>query len=154
MLRSLELKIPPVVVSAAVAAVMLGAARLVPSGGFRWPFASVVAIGLVAAGIAVAVAGVVSFRRAKTTVNPLQPAGASSLVATGIYRRSRNPMYLGMLLVLLGLGVALGNALSLALALLFVPLMNWLQIGPEEKILAALFGAEYLAYRTQVRRWL
>lgn len=153
-MRFLELKIPPVALGLLVAATMWGAARLAPCCEFQLPARAALAIGLMLAGAGISVAGVVSFRRAKTTVNPLAPANASSLVVTGIYRRTRNPMYLGMLLVLLGAGVMLGNALSLVLAIAFVPLMNRLQIGPEEKILAGLFGADFAAYRARVPRWL
>lgn len=153
-MRFLELKIPPVALALSMAALMWVAARLAPGCGFEIPATPALAAALMVAGVGVAVAGVVSFRRAKTTVNPLAPATASSLVVTGIYRRTRNPMYLGILLTLLGAGVWLGNALSLAVAAAFVPLMNRLQIGPEEKALAALFGAEFAAYRGRVRRWL
>lgn len=105
------------------------------------------------AGAAVALAGVAAFRRAKTTVNPLTP-GASALVTTGIYGWTRNPMYLGMLLVLLGVGVGLGNFLSVAMAAGFIPLINQLQIRPEERFLTERFGADFDAYRSRVRRWL
>jgi protein-S-isoprenylcysteine O-methyltransferase Ste14 len=98
--------------------------------------------------------GVVSFRRAGTTVNPLQPEATSALVVSGIYRRTRNPMYLGMLLVLLGWAVLLAHALGFALAAAFVPLMNRLQIGPEERTLTATFGPAFAAYQSAVRRWL
>lgn len=153
-MRFLELKIPPVVLGLFVAAMMWGAARHAPCCKFQLPAKTALAIGLMLAGAGISVAGVVSFRRAKTTINPLAPATASSLVVTGIYRRTRNPMYLGMLLVLLGSGVLLGNALSLVLSIAFVPLMNRLQIGPEEEVLAGLFGADFAAYRSRVRRWL
>jgi protein-S-isoprenylcysteine O-methyltransferase Ste14 len=63
-------------------------------------------------------------------------------------------MYLGMLLVLLGWGLFLGNALGLGLAMLFIPLMNRLQIGPEERILTNLFGRQFTTYQSTVRRWL
>lgn len=133
---------------------MWGAARLVPALGFELPAGWIIAASLAVAGLVIAILGVVSFRRAGTTVNPLQPTATSSLVISGIYRWTRNPMYLGMLLVLLGWGVFLANALAILLAAAFVSLMNRLQIGPEEKILAARFGAEFAAYQSTVRRWL
>jgi protein-S-isoprenylcysteine O-methyltransferase Ste14 len=152
--RALELKIPPVVIVLLLGAVMFAAARLAPAFGFALPADRVIATGVAAAGMLIAILGVISFRRAGTTVNPLQPAAASRLVVSGIYRRTRNPMYLGMLLVLLGWGVFLGNGLAFIPAAAFIPLMNRLQIGPEERILAATFGPAFTAYQSAVRRWL
>ena len=153
-MRALELKIPPVVIVLLLAAAMFATARLAPAFGFHLPANRIIATGLAVSGVIVALLGVASFRRAGTTVNPLQPAAASQLVVSGIYRRTRNPMYLGMLLVLLGWGVGLANALALLPAAAFIPLMNRLQIGPEERILAATFGPAFTAYQSAVRRWL
>lgn len=135
-------------------AAMWGVARFVPATGFSMPGASFVAAAVTLLGAAIAVAGVVSFRRARTTVNPMRPVAASSLVVAGIYRRTRNPMYVGMLLALLGWAVFLGNALALVVAFVFVPLMNRLQIAPEERALALRFGPAFEDYRRSVRRWL
>ena len=153
-MRALELKIPPVVIVLLLAAAMFATARLAPAFGFHLPANRIIATGLAVSGVIVALLGVASFRRAGTTVNPLQPAAASQLVVSGIYRRTRNPMYLGMLLVLLGWGVFLGNGLAFIPAAAFIPLMNRLQIGPEERILAATFGPAFTAYQSAVRRWL
>jgi protein-S-isoprenylcysteine O-methyltransferase Ste14 len=129
-------------------------ARLVPGGSFSVPGSLGIAVSFALAGLAVAVAGVVSFRRARTTVNPMRPETASHLVMSGIYRRTRNPMYLGMLLVLVGWALFLANALAFVFPIAFVLLMNRLQIVPEEAALAARFGAEFADYRAEVRRWL
>lgn len=153
-MRALELKIPPVVIVLLLGTLMFAAARLAPAFGFALPANHVIATGVMAAGMLSAILGVVSFRRAGTTVNPLQPAAASRLVVSGIYRRTRNPMYLGMLLVLLGWGMFLTNALAFLAAAAFIPLMNRLQIGPEERILAATFGPAFTVYQSTVRRWL
>lgn len=153
-MRALELKIPPVGQFLAAAALMWLLAALVPAAGFvfigQLLAASVV---LLAAGL-VGLAGVRAFARAETTVNPLRPEGASRLVAHGIYRRSRNPMYLALLLALAAWGLLLGNAVALLVLPVFVLLMNRLQIRPEERALEALFGADFVAYRQQVPRWL
>jgi len=153
-MRALELKIPPVVTVLFFGALMFTIARLVPVFGFALPARWIIAAALALAGMIAASLGVVSFRRVRTTVNPMRPENASHLVISGINRRTRNPMYLGMLLVLLGWGVFLSNALALVLALVFIPLMNSIQIGPEERILAEHFGAKFEAYRSTVRRWL
>lgn len=153
-MRTLELKIPPVAVGLVVGAAMWAAAYLGAVFTFALPASRHIAAALAMAGVVIAILGVAAFRRARTTVNPLQPANVSSLVVSGIYRRTRNPMYLGILLVLLGWGVLLANALAILFAASFIPLMNRLQIRPEEKILAARFGTAFTDYQSAVRRWI
>lgn len=109
---------------------------------------------LAVAGGVVAGLGVVSFRRAQTTVNPLTPQAASSLVTTGIYRVSRNPMYLGMLLLLAAFAVFLANAAALIILPVFILYMNRFQITPEERALSSMFGPDFTAYTERVRRWM
>jgi protein-S-isoprenylcysteine O-methyltransferase Ste14 len=99
-------------------------------------------------------AGVVGFRRAKTTVNPMHPDSTSSLVVSGIYGYTRNPMYLGFLLILLAWAAALSNVLTLLSLPAFVLYMNYFQILPEERVLASRFPRDYTEYRARVRRWL
>lgn len=151
---TLELKVPPLAVMLCVGAAMWLAAAAAPSLTLALPFAEVAAAGLALAGLAVALAGVLSFRRARTTVNPLKPGSASALVTSGIYRFTRNPMYLGFALVLLAWAVFLGNALALVLLPGFVLYIDRFQIEPEERVLSALFGTAFGAYAKQVRRWL
>jgi protein-S-isoprenylcysteine O-methyltransferase Ste14 len=153
-MRLPELKIPPVAVVLLLGTAMWAAARFAPALRFDLPAARIVAAGLAAVGTIVAALGVASFRRARTTVNPLRPDAAASLVITGIYRRTRNPMYLGMLLVLLGWGLSLHSIPALVISAAFVPLMNRLQIIPEERALAARFGHAFTDYQAKVRRWL
>ena len=150
----LELKIPPAVVTLIVALGMWGASLTVPS--FHLPVTVRVSAGSIlgAVGLSVIVAGGISFRRARTTVNPTRPGSASSLVISGVYRITRNPMYLGMLFILFGWAAFLSNALSLAFVASFVAYINRFQIDPEERALLALFGAEYASYQARVRRWL
>lgn len=94
------------------------------------------------------------FRKAKTTVHPTNPHNASSVVSSGVYRVSRNPMYLGLLLLLMCEGLVLGNV-SMILGLWgFVAYMNRFQIIPEERALEVRFGEEYLGYKIRVRRWI
>jgi protein-S-isoprenylcysteine O-methyltransferase Ste14 len=112
------------------------------------------AAALASAGLLIDLISVAAFIRARTTVNPLAPERASALVVKGLYRFSRNPMYLGMLLILLGWAVWLAQPLTLAGPALFVILIERLQILPEERALEATFGAEYQAYKKRVRRWI
>lgn len=151
---TLELRIPPVAVVLLAAALMWLLATAV--AGLRAPLPGRlgIAIALASAGFGVALAGVTAFRRAHTTVNPMTPDASSSVVTTGIYRHTRNPMYLGMLLVLLAWCVALGNAAALAGPVAFILYMDRFQIAPEERALQAKFGDPYAAYLRQVRRWL
>jgi len=109
---------------------------------------------LLAAGVAVALGGVVSFRRARTTVNPLKPETTAALVVSGVYSFTRHPMYLGMVSVLLAWAVFLASPWSLAGPVLFALYITRFQIVPEERVLSGLFGESFAAYTRQVRRWL
>jgi protein-S-isoprenylcysteine O-methyltransferase Ste14 len=113
-----------------------------------------VALALGVIGQSISISGIVSFRRAKTTINPHKPSAASSLVTSGVYRYTRNPMYLGLSVTLTGWAVFLSNPLALLAVPLFVLYINRFQINPEERVLSLLFGAEYAAYKEKVRRWL
>ena len=98
--------------------------------------------------------GVFTFRRKRTTVDPMNPKKATSLVDNGIYSFTRNPMYLGLAFILLAFGIRLGNPLSLFGLIGFLLYMTSFQIKPEESALEELFGEEYSKYKTRVRRWL
>ncbi len=84
----------------------------------------------------------------------MKPEAASSLVSTGIYRLSRNPMYVGLVFLLLALLVYLASALSIIGVLVFVLYINAFQIKPEERALMRKFGADFAEYKSRVRRWL
>lgn len=150
----LEHRVPPPIVAVCTAALMLAAAWLLPALTFDVPFATLAAAAAGSAGVAVALAGVLQFLRARTTVNPLQPSAASALVIRGVYKWTRNPMYLGMALVLLGWAIYLSSLAALAVLPLFVAYLNRFQIGPEERALETRFGADFARYRDAVRRWL
>lgn len=153
-MRALELKIPPPVVALFVAAAMWGISLVTPSvevtAGVR--VAAAVAIALV--GVGISIAGSLAFRRAKTSVNPLRPETTTSLVTSGVYRFTRNPMYLGIALVLLGWAVFLSSAVALLGPLVFILYIRDFQIVPEERVLTGIFGATYSEYQAKVRRWL
>ena len=127
--------------------------RLIPP--FEFPRVRLsVALAFACIGLALDLAGLISFMQARTAVNPLKPDRASSLVSTGIYCVTRNPMYLGLLLMLFGWATFLANGLAYLVALLFVPYINRFQIGPEERVLVEKFGAGFCDYKTRVRRWI
>ncbi len=152
-MRHLELKIPPVVLVLLTGAAMAWVANL--AGTARWAFAGPRPLAglFVAAGAFVAALGVVKFRRRNTTVDPRKPAAAGVLVTSGIYRWTRNPMYLGLLALLVGWGVVLANAVAFLVVAGFAGYLTRLQIVPEERALAERFPAEFAAYRARVRRW-
>lgn len=149
----LELKVPPLALVTLAAAGMWSASIFAPSFSWQLPFRHIAAIFFLFAGSLVAVLGVVAFRRARTTVNPTRPQSTSTLVNSGIYRVSRNPMYLGFVLALVSVAFLLSNALSLVFIPGFVLYMNCFQIEPEERALSAIFGPEFTAYKESVRRW-
>jgi len=144
-MKALELRVPPLIVVPVTALAMWVVAQIVPS--LAWPSNARLAG-------AIALGAVREFRRAKTTVNPMKPAEASSVVRSGIYRYTRNPMYLGLLLLLAGWAVWLANVGAFVLLPVFVAYMSRFQIRPEERALAANFGSDFDAYRREVRRWL
>jgi protein-S-isoprenylcysteine O-methyltransferase Ste14 len=153
-MRSLELRIPPMLVATIAGALIWLTDRYAPVLRFDFPMRNEAAIAVALAGFAIAIAGVVSFRRARTTVNPLRPDAASTLVIAGIYRVTRNPMYLGVLGILLGWAVYLGGVTALVWPPIFVAYIDRFQIAPEEVALGARFGAQFEIYRSQVRRWI
>lgn len=93
------------------------------------------------------------FVKQRTTVNPMKPKNTSDIVTSGLYRISRNPMYLGLLTILCGFAIWLGSATPFLALPVFYWLITNLQIKPEETILEATFGQQYLAYKSRVRRW-
>lgn len=129
-------------------------ARELPQYRIPAPGATEAAILLACLGAAIDLAGLAAFRAARTTINPLRPEKASSLVRSGIYRYTRNPMYLGMLVLLLAWSAYLAHPAAFAMLPLFVLYLNRFQIAPEERALAKRFGAEFDDYRRRVRRWL
>jgi len=153
-MKALENRIPPPLVAVLVAAAMWGLARVTQGLAFEDGARLVVAALMLVAGAAVCLAGVLYFRLAKTTVNPLKPETASALVTGGIYQVSRNPMYLGFAFMLAAWAVYLGSAWALLGVPVFVLYMNRFQIRPEERALVKVFGEEFTQYQARVRRWI
>jgi protein-S-isoprenylcysteine O-methyltransferase Ste14 len=146
--------VPPPVVAAVVAAFMWGIASVAPRLRMPTTLRLVVCAALFFVGLVFSVAGVVSFRLARTTINPKKPEAASSLVSSGIYRITRNPMYVGASFGLTAWAVFLSSIWALLGLLAFVLYIGRFQIAAEERALSKLFGNEYTAYQARVRRWL
>ena len=153
-MNSLELKIPPVVVFLLFAAAMWVIPFQIPMIDFFFSFRLPCSLILIIAGGVLAVAGIFAFHKGQTTLNPIKPEAASIIVTYGVYRFSRNPMYVGLLFVLTAWAVWLYNFLAFLFLPAFVLYMNGFQILPEERALQAKFGSEFNAYMMSVRRWL
>jgi protein-S-isoprenylcysteine O-methyltransferase Ste14 len=147
-------RVPPPVVMLLAATLMWALDRWLPLA--RWIAPPWKWLGLIPAalGVVLAAAAIVRFRSAQTTVNPMDPGKASQLVTGGVFRFSRNPMYLGLTLLLTGWAIWLGSAGPWLIPPLFVVMITWVQIIPEEQALDRLFGSRYLAYRSSVSRWI
>jgi protein-S-isoprenylcysteine O-methyltransferase Ste14 len=150
----MELRIPPVLLTMITAALMWLVAKITSPAPLTDHLKIIVTALFATTAAVIGIAGVVAFRKANTTVNPLNPNDCSSLVETGVFRLSRNPMYLALLTALTGWGLFLGSPWTLVLAVLFVLYMNRYQIRPEEQALEAAFGEKFLQYKRRVRRWI
>jgi protein-S-isoprenylcysteine O-methyltransferase Ste14 len=153
-MRFLELRVPPPLVMLTAGALMWLAARATPGLSVQYPARWVVLIAFAALGMGIAFTGIVQFQRAKTTIHPMNPGETSALVTSGIYARTRNPMYLGLALVLCGWAAFLGNLVAVAGIPVFMLYIARFQIAPEERVLAEKFRTEFAAYRARVGRWI
>lgn len=133
---------------------MWGLSESLPGLAFDFPGRRWAAAILIAAGLAIGIAAFLQFRRAHTTINPMTPDRTSMLLTAGLYRVSRNPIYVGDVVILVGCALLFANALALAAAALFVPCVDRFQIRPEERALRERFGEPYETYCREVRRWL
>jgi len=150
----LELKIPPPAVALIFGVLMWLASKTVTPVELPLFVRVSVAVVIACAGLVFGVGGMRSFVRAKTTMNPVKPSATSSLVTVGVFRVTRNPMYLSLLLYLLAWSVYLSSWLAVLFLPVFVVYITQFQVKPEERTLSSLFGAEYIAYKERVRRWL
>jgi protein-S-isoprenylcysteine O-methyltransferase Ste14 len=151
---ALELKIPPPAVTVLVAVMMWGISSVAPPLEVPDLVRVVGAVLFVLTGACISLAGVIVFRREKTTINPMKPETTSALITLGIYRYSRNPMYVGLLCLLVAWAIFLSSAWAMIGPATFVLYINRFQIEPEERVLATMFGAAYSGYESAVRRWL
>ena len=150
----LELRIPPPLVGALLAGAMWWAAPLGVYTPLPAPLRITLVVLLALIGIGFDLAGIAAFRAGRTTVNPLKPERTSALMTGGVYRITRNPMYVGMAFLLSAWAVQLGAFAPCLGPVLFVLYITRFQIMPEERVLARKFGQAYADYRVQTRRWL
>ncbi len=153
-MNKLSLKIPPIavfiitVLGIVIMGLLLGDSHL--SVSVRWGWLII----FIAIGVSIAVLGVKQFRKAQTSFSPTNPNKASTIVSSGIFAYTRNPMYLGMACVLVGFIGWFGHWWLMIWAVGFVAYLTQFQIKPEEQVLTEKFGSEYLVYLKRVRRWL
>jgi len=153
-MKALETKIPPPVIALAFATLIWWMASYLPKIDIEYMPKMVIVSVLVAIGAIFDLSGLITFLRAKTTVNPMKPHASSALVKTGIYKITRNPMYVGLVFVLSGWCIYLNSPAALIGVAGFILYIHALQILPEERMLITLFGEEYIEYQSRVRRWL
>jgi protein-S-isoprenylcysteine O-methyltransferase Ste14 len=150
----LETKVPPPLVALLTAIGMWALRKQLPTPDTAPMGDGRIAAAIAVIGVAIVASGAIAFRRAHTTTNPVHPDKASSLVRSGIYRVTRNPMYLGVTIVLTAWAFALGSALTMLGPILFVAYVSVFQIAPEERVLIGIFGDDYREYTRRVRRWI
>jgi protein-S-isoprenylcysteine O-methyltransferase Ste14 len=143
--------LPPVILGVAlglgVLSSMLASVRMLPTEA-----ALVIGLIAVAGSFLVVYLGIRELMCARTALDVRKPTTA--IVTTGVFGFSRNPIYLAMMLLYVGVSFLLNSALALLLAVPFGCALFWSAIKPEEQYLAAKFGDTYHAYRSRVRRWL
>ena len=152
MLGQLQNRVPPPIVLGLVAVVMWGLSQFWGGQGQAWALWP--ALALIGLAFALMFPALRAFAVARTTINPVRVTTATALVTGGVYRFSRNPMYLAMALILCAWALWLGSWLVWLGPLVFALWIDRMQIAPEEQALHGLFPAEFAAYRARVRRWI
>ena len=151
---NLELKIPPPIIALVCAALMWILGRSFTGLDFNFLNRKLVSALLLLVGLSIDIFALFKFRQKQTTINPMKPDMSTELVITGIYKHSRNPMYLGLVFILCSWVMFLGNAASIILLPAFVLYITKFQISPEEKIMQEKFSESFSEYKQKVRRWI
>ena len=147
-----KLKIPPpILVIILITSIYFSSDKL---DSISIPYRTLFSIVILSIGILVIINPVVKFIKSKTTVNPVEFKNVEKLVTSGIYKYSRNPMYLGMIMIIISTAVYYLNFFSLLTPFIFYFWINRFQIKREEVFLEEKFGQEYLSYKTKTRRWI
>ncbi|MEO0909232.1 MAG: isoprenylcysteine carboxylmethyltransferase family protein [Pseudomonadota bacterium] len=150
----MNLKVPPPLQALICIGLIWLIARTLPEFSFSFPGQTIAAVFVAAIGVAIDVISLNFFMRAKTTVSPISPEKTTSLVTDGVYKYTRNPMYLGLTFILSGFAIWQGNLFGFVGVILFVGYVTRFQIIPEETILREKFGQEYEDYCSRTGRWL
>jgi protein-S-isoprenylcysteine O-methyltransferase Ste14 len=152
--RVFDARLPPPLLLMLLAAAMWAIDREVPGFTLRTAATEATAALLAIAGLVANLMPKLAFSRAGTTVNPVRPSRATALVTTGLHGVSRNPMYVGQVLLLAAWALYLGHAIAALCMPVQIAWLTWLQVVPEERALDVKFGVAWQAYRGRVPRWL
>jgi protein-S-isoprenylcysteine O-methyltransferase Ste14 len=153
-MKFLENKVPPPLVAVIAAASMWWLSKFTSTLVLAETIRYSLVFGFVSVGIFFALSGAISFRLAKTTVNPLKPDTASALVTSGIYQFTRNPMYVGFVAFLLAWASFIGTVWGIGFIAGYIAFIQRFQVMPEERALTKIFKDEFIEYKTKVRPWL
>ncbi len=152
---NLQLKVPPIIVAVLAGLIAWLSSKFPAIEFLNYDFPLWTERVLIVLGFLIGIAGVVQFAQSKTSINPHSLEKTNVLVSEGIYRFSRNPMYLALLILVIVFGMKIGNLPGIVFgAAFFIVYMNTFQIKPEEEMLAEKFGQDYVEYREKVRRWI
>lgn len=150
----MNLLVPPPLVALICVVSMWYLSIQFPAAGFDFPLRVPLALVVCVVGAGLDFSALRLFLKNKTTISPVAPQKSEALVTDGIYRFTRNPMYLGMSLLITAIGLWLGTAFVVAAIVVFVLYITRYQIIPEEEILMSKFGRAYADYCARVRRWI
>ena len=142
---------PPIIALVMIGLIYLSSLLIVPT---TFNYQNSLSILVLIMGLACVLPSFRLFARYETTISPLTPSDTAALVTEGMYRYSRNPMYLGLLLLTIASTIWFGAWLGIIINIVFIFLINFLQIIPEEEALLTIFGEEYEEYKKNVRRWI
>jgi len=145
-------RIPPPIVTLAFILLSFWLTNYLPKLVFNYQ--GLLSVLMILIGLTIMVIAVKTFKKNETTLNPLNPREASYLVTNGIFGYTRNPMYLGMIIILLGVTVYNGVYIGIIILPCFVLYLTEFQIKPEEEAMEEIFSADYTDYLKRVRRWL
>jgi len=153
-MKALELKIPPPVYALSIGLLMWFLNKYIPVAHFIDSPWNRVGIAIIIVAGSFDLWSLLLFLKKHTTANPMKPENTTGLVTKGLYRYTRNPMYVGLLIILTGYAIWLGSLTPFLVLPLFYWLITEMQIKPEERVLIKKFGEDYQTYKNSVRRWL
>ena len=148
----MKTKIPPPIIALVMIAIIYLSSLIIEPISFGYQTLISILVGVI--GLACAIPSFRLFAKYKTTISPFTPSETTALVTDGMYRYSRNPMYLGLVLLTIAATIFFGTWLGVVIVVAFIFLLNFLQIKPEEEALLDIFGEEYVEYQKKVRRWI
>ena len=148
----MKTKIPPPIIALVMIAIIYLSSLIIEPITFGYQ--TLISILVIVIGLTCAIPSFRLFAKYKTTISPFTPSETTALVTDGMYRYSRNPMYLGLVLLTIAATIFFGTWLGVVIVVAFIFLLNFLQILPEEEALLDIFGEEYVEYQKKVRRWI